>query len=65
MISLINHTSILCDAKVICKMALTTIVQYAVGGRLTKYIFVDFEPTIIANTDVLTVFFYIISILHL
>jgi hypothetical protein len=36
MINLINHTSILRDAKVLCKMALTMIVQNVVGGRLKK-----------------------------
>jgi hypothetical protein len=45
MMSLINQTYILREAKVVCKIALTMIVQNAV----------KFEPTIIANTDVLTV----------
>jgi hypothetical protein len=56
MMSLINQTSILREAKVVCKIALTMIVQNAVGGRLLKKkTSVKFEPTIIANTDVLTV----------
>ena len=36
MMSLINHTSILREAKVVCKIALTIIVQNAVGGWLKK-----------------------------
>jgi hypothetical protein len=65
MISLINHTSILCDAKVICKMALTTIVQYAVGGRLTKIHICRLWTNYNCKYRRIECFFYIISILHL
>ena len=36
MMSLINQTYILREANVVCKIALTMIVQNAVGGRLKR-----------------------------